>query len=144
MADWYFLHYMIYTKTEYFILSLNPTLLKGDLQSQKKSHIEMEEAKDCWLVIYPCKRTSGGRGSRSTLLSQYSEDKFLCNVLPSEQENGNYRISEWSPEPLFDEESLQHSRSYFPLSKCFQQFFVLAFSEAETIWCLFKGFFKAK
>ena len=43
-------------------LPLNPTLLKGDLQSQKKSHIEREEAKDCWVVIYPSKRTSGGRG----------------------------------------------------------------------------------
>ena len=43
-------------------LPLNPTLLKGDLQSQKKSHIEKEEAKDCWVVIYPSKRTSGGRG----------------------------------------------------------------------------------
>ena len=35
-------------------------MLKGDLQSQKKSHIEKEAAKDCWLVIYSCKRTSGG------------------------------------------------------------------------------------
>ena len=43
-------------------LPLNPTLLKGDLQSQKKSHTEKEEAKDCWVVIYPSKRTSGGRG----------------------------------------------------------------------------------
>ena len=86
----------------------------------------MEEAKDCWLVIYPSKRTSGGRGSRSTLLSQYSEDKFLCNVHPTlleGQENKRtvrqYGISECSPESLFDEESLRYSRSYFPSIKMF-------------------------
>ena len=48
----------------------------------------MEEGKDCWFVIYLCKRTSGGRkGGGSTLLSQYSEDKFLCNILPRERQN---------------------------------------------------------
>ena len=98
------------SKTEYFILSL-----KGDLQSQKKSHIEMEEAKDCWVVIYPCKRTSGGRGGGSTLLSQYSEDKFLCNILPRERQN---------------------------ITRMFSTVFPISFFWGRENWCSFNGFSK--
>ena len=34
-------------------------------------------------MIYPGKRTSGGR-ERDTLISQYSDDKYLCNILAKE------------------------------------------------------------
>ena len=47
---------------------------RGDLQSQKKSHIEKEEAGGCLVVIYHCQRTSEGKGIRVFCLKIFQQE----------------------------------------------------------------------
>ena len=55
---------------------------RGDLQSQKKSHIEKEEAGGCLVVIYHCQRTSEGRGIRVFCLKIFQQEIHPITSLP--------------------------------------------------------------
>ena len=64
----------------FLILSRRSNIVeRGDLQSQKKSHIEKEEAGGCLVVIYHCQRTSEGKGFEyfEYFASKYSNKKYI-------------------------------------------------------------------
>ena len=59
----------------FLILSRRSNIVeRGDLQSQKKSHIEKEEAGGCLVVIYHCQRTNEGRGIRVFCLKIFQQE----------------------------------------------------------------------
>ena len=78
ISNWWYIHYMIYSIPS----NLNLTLSKGDLQSQKKSHIESwkkQKIAGLWFILPKELAKEGARGD--TLISQYSNDKYRCNIL---------------------------------------------------------------